>query len=323
MIGGTGSGKSVFNRGLMEHMRSQGWQIVLADGKRSDFVSMVNVPNVLAVGKSPEDWLRLTQYVLAQTTARYNRAMDRQRKGVTPAFDQPPMLFLLDEFGSIVRDVEDRFGKSGKEAMFNALKSIAAKARQAKIHMIIATQEIYQETLPGNLKSNLSYVISLGVPGNNTLRDAFAKELSGDARRIGQSIRKNDKGRGIIQVEPDGQAATIVEFQTYYGYSPGDPDGIPKNNSEIARSWTEYKQKVSDKIPLLYPRVWWDEPEPDELDKIETAEELAALPMRIIQNRDGSIIPEWKHLDRNADEYVGNILSEGAEDVIGFADDLT
>lgn len=322
VIGGTGSGKSVFNRGLIEHMRSQGWQIVLCDGKRSDFVSMVNVPNVLAVGKTPEDWVRLTQYVMAQTTARYNRSVERQRKGLTPAFDQPPMIFLLDEFGSIVRDIKDRFGKAGEDAFFSDLKSIAAKARQAKIHMIIATQEIYAETLPGNLKSNMSFVISLGVPGGNTLRDAFAKELANEAQRIGQSIRKKDKGRGIIQVEPDGQAAIIVEFQTYYGYSPGDPDGIPANNDVITKPWTEYKEAVSDKIPLLYPRVWWDEPEPDELAQIETVDELRELKMISIQNRDGSIKPEYKHLDRNADEYVGNIVGEGAEQVVGFEDDI-
>lgn len=323
VIGGSGSGKSVFNRGLMEHMRSQGWQIILVDGKRSDFVSMVNVPNVLAVGKSPEDWLRLTQYVLAQTTARYNRAMERQRKGLVPAFDQPPMLFLLDEFGSVVRDVQDRFGKAGHDALFSALKSIAAKARQAKIHMIIATQEIYAETLPGSLKSNLSYIISLGVPGTTTLRDGFAKELAEEAKRIGQSIRKNDKGRGIIQVEPEGQAATIVEFQTYYGYSPGDPDGIPRNNPKVAQAWTEYKSKVSDKIPLLYPRVWWDEPTPDDVAAIETPEELASYPMKVIQARDGSILPEFRKLDRNADEYIGNTVSDSAEEVVGFEEDLT
>lgn len=322
VIGGSGSGKSVFNRGLMEHMRSQGWQIVLCDGKRSDFVSMVNVPNVIAVGKNTEDWIRLTKFVLDQTTARYNRAQERQRKGITPSFDQPPMLFLLDEFGSIVRDVEESYGKAGKEAFFNYLKSIAAKARQAKIHMIIATQEIYAETLPGNLKSNLSFVISLGVPGANTLRDAFAKSLTSDAVRIGQSIRKVDKGRGIIQVEPDGEAPSIVEFQTYYGYSPGDPDGIPKNFPEVTGPWTEYKEKVSDKIPLLYPRMWWEEPEPSEVEAIESVDELCEYRMVTIQKRDGTIDPDLVHWDRNADEYVGNIIDESAEKVAGFDDDI-
>ena len=320
IIGGTGSGKSVFNRGLLEHMRVNGWQIVLIDGKVSDYVSMVNVPNVVAVGKKVEDWVRLTQFVLEQTTARFALAEERQKKGLTgDPFNQPPMVFLLDEFGSVVRDVRSRYGKKGLEAFYDDLKSIAAKARQAKIHMLIATQEIYAETFPGALKSNLSFIISLGVPDNNTLANAFSNETRPTATRIGQSIRKQDRGRGIIQIDtPDG--AKVVEFQTYYGYSPGDPDGIPSKDP-VKTAWTRYKEQASDKVPLLYPRMWWDEPHPDDLKEVETVEEMKELPMLPIQGRDGKILTDKAHLDRNGDDYIGDQMSaDGVATVLGFDD---
>lgn len=320
VIGGTGSGKSVFNRGLLEDLRVNGWQIVLVDGKVSDYVSMVNVPNVVAVGKTVEDWVRLTQFVVEQMDARYALSVERQKKGLGDPFNQPPMMFLLDEFGSVVRDVRSRYGKKGLDAFYDDLKSIAAKARQAKIHMIIATQEIYAETFPGALKSNLSYVISLGVPDGNTLANAFSNEARPAATRIGQSIRKSDRGRGIIQLDtPDG--AKVVEFQTYYGYSPGDPDGIPKKEGPVKRAWTEYKERASDKVPLLYPRVWWQEPHPDELKEVETVEEMEDFPMVVIQSRDGTIKESMKHLDRNGDDYIGDqVSSEGKMPILGFGD---
>lgn len=321
VIGGSGSGKSVFNRGLLEYLRVNGWQIVLVDGKISDYVSMVNAPNVVAVGKKVEDWVRLTQFVVEQMDARYALATERQRKGLGDPFDQPPMVFLLDEFGTVVRYVRSRYGNKGLAAFYNDLKSIAAKARQAKIHMIIATQEIYAETFPGDLKSNLSYIISLGVPETNTLLNSFSNEARPAATRIGQSIRKTDQGRGIIQIDtPNG--AKVVEFQSYYGYSPGDPDGIPEKDGEVRRAWLEYKENASDKIPLLYPRMWWDEPTPDELKELENVDDLTQFKMTGIQNRDGTIKPDKVHLDRNGDEYIGDQISaDGAVQLLGFGEE--
>lgn len=316
VIGGTGSGKSVFTLGLIEDLRSQGWQIVICDGKQTDYTSLINVPNVVAVGSKVEDWLRLAQFVEDQMTARYALSGERARKGLTPKFNQPPMLFLIDEFGSVRREVKSRYGKQGLDRFDSILKNIAAKARAAAIHMVIATQDIFASTFDGDLKANLSFIVSLGVAEARTLTDAFSTETRPKARRIGQSILEENKGRGIIEVGTD-EGKTVVEFQTYFAYSPGGefPDFEPAKSA-----WGEYKEKVSDHIPLMYPRVWYAEPEPDVLKAIDDVDEIGDLPMFPIQGKDGSILESKKMYDAVSDKYVARQVTSTTP-LLGFMED--
>ena len=316
VIGGTGSGKSVFTLGLIEDLRSQGWQIVICDGKQTDYTALINVPNVIAIGSKIEDWVRITQFVEEQMTARYVLSGERARKGLSPKFNQPPMLFLLDEFGSIRREVKSRFGKAGLDQFDNILKNIAAKARAAGIHMVIATQDIFSSTFDGDLRANLSFIVSLGMAEQRTLADAFSNETRAKARRIGQSIQEEDKGRGIIEIGTDDGKA-VAEFQTYFAYSPG----AEMVTFEPAKSeWEKYKQEVSDKIPLLYPRMWYLEPEPDILKDIDDLDELKGLTFFPIQNKDGSIIPSKVEYDAASDDYIGRQVTSTAQ-LLGFVEE--
>lgn len=316
VIGGTGSGKSVFTLGLIEDLRSQGWQIVICDGKQTDYTALINVPNVIAIGSKIEDWVRITQFVEEQMTARYVLSGERARKGLSPKFNQPPMLFLLDEFGSIRREVKSRFGKAGLDQFDNILKNIAAKARAAGIHMVIATQDIFSSTFDGDLRANLSFIISLGMAEQRTLADAFSNETRAKARRIGQSIQEEDKGRGIIEIGTD-EGKTVAEFQTYFAYSPG----AEMATFEPAKTeWGKYKEAVSDKIPLLYPRMWYLEPEPDILKDIDDLDELKNLPFFPIQNKDGSIDPSKTEYDAASDDYVARQVTSTAQ-LLGFVEE--
>lgn len=319
IIGGTGAGKSVFTRGLIEDLRAQGWQIVIVDGKKSDYVGMVNVPNVIAVGGKLEDWVRLIEFVNDNVEARYERAADRKRKGQTPEFDQPPMLFLVDETGSVMRDIKSKYGNKGFNYVNNILKNIAAKARQAKVHMFMAAQDAYNTTFDGDLKANLSFRVSLGTIEDRTVKDAFSEEARPEAKRIGQSITKEDAGRGIIEIQDEKKGTTVVEFQSYFAYSPGNEDGIP-DKDPIKTAWTDYKENVSDKIPRLYPRIWWEEPEPDDLRKIESPEVLNNYRAFSIQDAQGNIKPSLRQYDRMDDDYVGFRTSGGgsAAAIVGF-----
>lgn len=316
VIGGTGSGKSVFTLGLIEDLRSQGWQIVICDGKQTDYTALIDVPNVIAIGSKIEDWVRITQFVEEQMNARYALSGERARKGLSPKFNQPPMLFLLDEFGSVRREVKSKYGKAGLDQFDNILKNIAAKARAAGIHMVIATQDIFSNTFDGDLRANLSFIISLGMAEQRTLQDAFSNETRSKARRIGQSIQEEDKGRGIIEIGTD-EGKTVAEFQTYFAYSPG----AEMASFEPAKTeWEKYKEEVSDNIPLLYPRMWYMEPEPDILSDIDNLDELKSLTFFPIQNKDGSIIPSKVKYDAASDEYIARQVTSTTP-LLGFVEE--
>lgn len=317
VVGGSGSGKSVFTNGLIESVRVAGWQIVINDGKMTDYAAMNSVPNIIAVGGKLKDWVRITQFVEEQMDARYARAKERAKRGLEPRFDQPPMLFLLDEFGSIMRNVRGSYGNAGAKVFIDTLKNIAAKARQARIHMVIATQDVYKETLDGDLKANLKYIISLGKASDRTLSDAFTAETKATAKRIGQSITDDDRGRGIIEIGTD-DGTTVVEFQTYYAYSPGME---MEKRSPAKEKWTSFKKNVSDHVPLMYPRMWYEEPTPDEFKDIDTVEGLLDLKFFALQRSDGTAIESKRIYDVMDDDYVGDMVSEGAATVLGFGDD--
>lgn len=315
VVGGTGSGKSVFTLGLIEDLRARGWEIVIVDGKRTDYISLIKENNVVAVGSKIEDWVRIAQFVEEQMDARYELSKRRQKQGIEPRFPAPPMLFLLDEFGSVVREIKGRYGKPGLDVFNNMLKNIAAKARQAKIHMVIATQDVYKNTFDGDLKANLSFIVSLGQASTRTLSDSFSNETRPKAIRIGQSIQEEDKGRGIIEIGTD-EGKSVVEFQTYYAYSPGMP---PETSGPAAKPWAEYKEKVSDNIPVLYDRMWYEEPEPDELAALDDIEVLKNYPF-VPLSKKGKPIESRRVYDVLDDDYIGNRVTSTAT-VIGFDDD--
>ena len=182
--------------------------------------------------------------------------------------------------------------------------------------MVIATQDIFSSTFDGDLRANLSFIVSLGMAEQRTLADAFSNETRAKARRIGQSIQEEDKGRGIIEIGTD-EGKAVAEFQTYFAYSPG----AEMATFEPAKTeWEKYKAEVSDKIPLLYPRMWYLEPEPDILKDIDDLDELKGLTFFPIQNKDGSIIPSKVEYDAASDDYIGRQVTSTAQ-LLGFVEE--
>lgn len=308
VIGGTGSGKSVNNRGLAEQLRIQGYEIIILDGKKNDYAGYVATNNVTFVGKEPEDWVWIMRYVQKLTDSRYARAEQRIREGLEPVYDQHPLLFIVDEWSSVVDAMDTRFGKKYQEKLIKQLGDILQRARQARIHVILSTQTYYSEYIKGTLKGNLGTTLALGKLQARTL-EAFPETLKQDAKDIGQNIGAKDSGRAIIAFEPPDGPPEIVEMQTYWSYSPANTDEILSEISDDKRreSWTNFKNNLSDQVPLMYPRFWYVEPQPEELKEMEF-EDIQELPMVVIQNRDGSIKPEVEQYDRLSNKYVGAMM---------------
>ncbi|MHD0294462.1 FtsK/SpoIIIE domain-containing protein [Rhodococcus qingshengii] len=311
-IGGTGSGKSVFARAVIESFRAAGWMLFLGDGKGTDYEGLHRQPGIVAISQRTADHMRMVRMVADELRGRQADAQRRKRAGEAQPFQRPPLLLLLDEYATMLANIKGQYGHDEFEA---DLLFITRVGREFKVHLIISTQEAYRDTLPGQLLGNMSLRVSLGPPEDKTIKEVFPEKLRKDAERIGGTIKKSDRGRGLALMTDDEGDNQAIEFQSFFGYSPGESKPAP--NAEIAAAWDKYKSEASDRIRPLYPRLWFAVDGPEYAKDLE---ELYALPVVVLSGRDGSTRPGMRQYDPLCDEYLGGTSESGT--VIYSLDEL-
>lgn len=304
VIGGTGTGKSVFARGLIESFRTAGWMLFLGDGKGTDYEGLHGQTGVVAISQTTSDHVRLVRMVCDELKGRQADAKTLRRGRATDPFQRPPLLLLLDEYATMRAQIKDQYGAEEFEA---DLMFIARVGREFKIHLFLSTQEAYRDTIPGSLLGNLNLRVSLGPPEEKTIREVFPARLRSEAVRIGGTISKNDRGRSLALITDDEGTNQAVEFQSYFSYSPAETKAPP--NPEIAAAWEHFRTAASDRIPLLYPRLWFAVDGPDYGDDLET---LYRLPVVVLTGRDGQPLPEASKYDPLSDDYLGGGSGDGS-----------
>ncbi|MEB3022969.1 type IV secretory system conjugative DNA transfer family protein [[Mycobacterium] crassicus] len=299
-IGGTGAGKSVFVRSVLEPYRAAGWAIFISDGKKTDYASLGSVPNVVMISADTAEHVRLMHAIVEEINRRAEIAQQRKIAGHPDPFAFVPWLVILDEFASVRRDIEGLYaGDPDKDSDYvSDFLYVLRKGREFRVHVAILTQDLYSKTIPGDARGNIKLIISLGAPEKMTLDKAFPKELQDRARRLGQRI--SAAGRGLVA---DPEAATVVEFQGYYGYTPGMNINDPKATEAMRAAWTDYRDNVSNKIRGLYSRQWFAIEEAEDLDKPIAG--LNALKMVNLDRRDGTPNPQMLQYDKLHDSYNG------------------
>ncbi|GAA3147558.1 hypothetical protein GCM10020255_026050 [Rhodococcus baikonurensis] len=70
----------------------------------------------------------------------------------------------------------------------------------------------------------------------------------------------------------------------------------------MAEQWRRYKSEASDRIPVLYPRLWFKVEGPDYGDELD---DLYKLPVVRLSGRDGTTRPSMMKYDPLCDEYLG------------------
>lgn len=303
IVGGTGSGKSVFNRGIIEYFRAQGWMLLLCDGKGTDYTGLIGHNNIVAVAQTTADILRTVRMAADELRARQSDAKRHQRARSGDPFRRPPILLLIDEFATVKANVDGDYGKN--HTLIEDLKFITRLGREFKVHLCIATQEVYRDTIDGQILGNMKLRISLGPPEDKTIKEAFPEALRNEAARIGGTIDKDrDKGRAMALTSSDDGDNRVVEFQSFYGYSPGDPKPPP---SVLSAAHEEFRITVTEQIPRLYPRLWFAVDSPEYGVDVE---HLYGLPPVLLDGPDGLPDPQHYMYDPLRDEYNGN--DEGA-----------
>ncbi len=166
LVGGaTGTGKSVFLNTLLISLiykyTPEELRIILVDPKVVEFSLFRGIPNLMfneifidnekvcsmlewAVQEMEERYLKLNE-VLAKNIEEYNAYMEK-KKGKK----MPKILIIIDEFADLMNSSSER------KLMENKISRLAAKARAAGIHLIMATQRPSADIMEGSIKTNFT-----------------------------------------------------------------------------------------------------------------------------------------------------------------------
>ena len=312
VVAGTGGGKSVFCRSLIESLRvgtsshdggAQAWQFVIADGKRTDYRSLVGQPGVLMVSNEAAQHVVAVHRVWAEMKSRFKIAEQRKDSGVPhdQAFRFPPLMLLMDEFAILRADVA-RLGKDSDGFFSGMIEELLRLAREVSIVVVISSQDIRVDTIDGAWQENLKLVISLGQPSARTLMsDSFGDdETKESVKRIGSRIVA--PGRGVIVQKSDDGRSVVREFQSFMGWSPGATDITAAPNKDVAQAW-QRAEAAAARVPRMYPRLGIEVADPEWRNG--DAEQIAhTAKVVVLDGRDGPL-PEREVCDPSSPKWRG------------------
>lgn len=175
IAGQTGSGKSACLNGLIISLlyksSPEDLRFILVDPKRVEFSAYRSMPHLLFDGiiYEPNEVLSALKWACMEMERRY-ALMAKYGRNQLATFNElpdvvsgsidklPHIIIIIDELADIMqsavkRDIEDK------------IKVIAAKARAAGIHLIVATQRPSADVLTGTIKTNLTSRIAFKVSG--------------------------------------------------------------------------------------------------------------------------------------------------------------
>ncbi|GAB4700701.1 hypothetical protein MOKP118_41920 [Mycobacterium avium subsp. hominissuis] len=312
VVAGTGGGKSVFCRSLIESLRvgtsshaggAQAWQFVIADGKRTDYRSLVGQPGVLMVSNEAAQHVVAVHRVWAEMKSRFKIAEQRKDSGVPhdQAFRFPPLMLLMDEFAILRADVA-RLGRDSDGFFSGMIEELLRLAREVSIVVVISSQDIRVDTIDGAWQENLKLVISLGQPSARTLMsDSFGDdETKESVKRIGSRIVA--PGRGVIVQKSDDGRSVVREFQSFMGWSPGATDITAAPNKDVAQAW-QRAEAAAARVPRMYPRLGIEVADPEWRNG--DAEQIAhTAKVVVLDGRDGPL-PEREVCDPSSPKWTG------------------
>ena len=170
VAGQTGGGKSMlFKNILLCLLRNQNVEISIIDPKAgASFAEFTQIKNleILNTDKAGE----ITESFVLEMESRY----ERKSKGESFE-DMPYRVLIIDELSDLIKQNKD---------IETHLIRLAQKAREARIHLVLATQRPDSATLSGSLRSNVPSRIALKVQKSTEskiiLDEIGAEKLTGN-----------------------------------------------------------------------------------------------------------------------------------------------
>ena len=236
VAGATGAGKSVFINtllvSLIVKMSPRELKLILIDPKQLELALYQDLPHLLLpVITDPKSSAYSLLWAVEEMERRYSilkelgvkniSGFNKKIKSCDPSlllkidqyyenekdsgYDLPYIVIVIDEFADLI------LSKSGKEIELN-VNRLAAKARAAGIHLVVATQRPSTDVVTGVVKANfptrVAFRVSTGHDSKTILDQYGAEKLLGkgdmlykhgvDLLRLHSSFVEEDEIEGVI-----------------------------------------------------------------------------------------------------------------------------
>ncbi len=233
IAGTTGSGKSVcinsFVNTVIYQKSPKDVRLIMVDPKVVELTIYNGIPHLLTpVITDAKKAIKALEWLVSEMERRYSmlsRYGVRNVQGlnekimsgeITGVEKVPYIVLIMDEFADIMTVV-------GKE-MDAAISRIAAKARAAGIHMILATQRPSSDVIIGTLKSNLpgriAFAVSSGINSRVILDEMGAENLLGK----GDMLLLDPSVMGLTRIQgafvSDSEVEKITSFVSLHNSKP-------------------------------------------------------------------------------------------------------
>lgn len=234
VAGATGTGKSVFLNTLLISLiykySPEELRIVLVDPKLVEFSVYEGIPELLfgEIFTEAGEACAMLDWMVAEMGRRYQifrkvtvRDIDEynelaEEKGEKKMFR---ILVLIDEFADLMKQQND------KKRMDTAIGRLAAKARSAGIHIILATQRPTTDIVDGSIKTNfpsrIVFKMSSQTDAIVVMGEAGAEKLLGDGDmmyKVGKMSTIERAQGAFINAREVGDVCAYVREnnKTYY-----------------------------------------------------------------------------------------------------------
>ena len=224
VCGSTGSGKSIFMHGLILSLimrnRPEDLKLVMVDPKQVEMAAYSAIPHLLCpIITEPQHAKVCTQKLIDEMERRYTMFRNAGVRNIREFNDNiaeengyeklPFIVFIVDEFADLMNTCKD---------IGDYITRIAAKARAAGIHMVIATQRPTIDVITGTIKANIIVRVALSVASPvdsmTIINQKGAEELAGNGDMLVQcgKVLRN----GVFRVQgcfvDTKEVANVVNF---------------------------------------------------------------------------------------------------------------
>ncbi|KXU01359.1 FtsK/SpoIIIE family protein [Streptococcus constellatus] len=207
IFGRSGSGKTTVLYSLILQFFNMGADCVFIDGKM-EFSSFSAFYPKQKIVSEKDKILALLDEVCDEITIRQGimaEEVNKRRKIGLTGYDinLMPLIVIADEIGSIVSSMSTK----ERNQFFSYLSQISQKGRSVSTFLIIGNQFANVETLPNNIRSQLSTRILLGTANNELQRMVFNESKiikTGDVERFkGYYVSENHNSQPLRFFVPD------------------------------------------------------------------------------------------------------------------------
>ena len=220
IAGSTGSGKSVCINtiicGILYKALPEEVKLILVDPKVVELSVYNDIPHLLTpVVTDPKKAASALHWAVAEMERRYQlfadnhvRNIDGYNKDKEGADKVPYIVIIIDEMADLMTTV--------KADIETAIMRLAAKARAAGIHMILATQRPSVDVITGVLKNNIpsriAFAVTSLIDSRTILDGAGAEKLLGKGDMLYNPYGSNKPVRVQGAFVSDEEVTEIVEF---------------------------------------------------------------------------------------------------------------